>query len=106
MPVLSAAQLAYIRNVKADNYQDSAQIERDGALIAATQGCRLWPAWRHHAPQLLAVMQGLGERRTDNIVMSPDTADVAIGDTLTVGGQTSHVIGRGRWQTTIACAIQ
>ncbi len=113
MPILSAAQLAYMRSVKSDNYSDLLDIYRApavsaskrGAVVLLTSGvlCRRWPAIR--APKVLAVIPDIAGARVDELIFFPDSADVRRGDELrSASGEKLKVEGVGRWQTSRAVA--
>lgn len=118
MPVLSAAQLAYIRSVKSDNYPDRLDIyappavsngkRGDQALIAAGVSCRRWPAWRHHAPGILAKIPDIAGQRVDALVFFPDstTGLTRGGELRSSSGERLKIAGLGRWQTSIAIAVE
>ena len=113
MPVLSAAQLTYIRSIKSDNYTDSVDVYRTpsasggkvGAMALAHSGvaCRIWEA--ADAPKIAAVLPEIAAARAEKIAFFPDTADVLRGDELRVGTLRYKVDGLGVWQTTIAVAL-
>ena len=114
MPVLSAAQLAYIRSIKADNYTDVINLYRapavaggkrgDVALVVGGIACRRWPASR--APQIVAKIPEVAGARVDELIFFPDSGpEVRRGDELRdAAGQRLKVEGAGVWQTTIAVA--
>lgn len=112
MPVLSAAQLAYIRSVKADNYSDTIDIYRAPAVSSSKRGaaalltsgvlCRRWPGSR--APKIVALID-VGGARVDELIFFPDSVDVQRGDELRdAAGTRLKVEGCGVWQTSIAVA--
>jgi hypothetical protein len=113
MPVLSAAQLAYMRSIKSDNYPDRLNVWRAPAVSASKRGavallytdvfCRRWPAAK--APKILAVIPDIAGARVDELIFFPGTADVRRGDELrSAAGQKLKVEGAGVWQTSLAVA--
>lgn len=114
MPILSAAQLAYIRGIKSDNYADVLNLYRAPAVSASKRGdmallvggiaCRRWPASR--APQILAKIPDVAGARVDELIFFPDSGPaVQRGDELrSATGERLKVEGAGVWQTTIAVA--
>lgn len=112
MPILSAAQLAYMRSVKSDNYSDVLDIYRAPAVAASKRGavallnsgaeCRRWPASK--APKIVALID-VGGARVDELIFFPDSVDVRRGDELrSASGEKLKVEGVGRWQTSRAVA--
>jgi len=116
MPVLSAAQLAYIRSIKQpSNYTDVLNLyrapavsgnKRTGAvLLVGGIMCRRWPASR--APQIVAKIPDVAGARVDELIFFPDSGPaVQRGDELrdNATGQRLKVEGVGVWQTTYAVA--
>jgi hypothetical protein len=114
MPILSTAQLAYIRAVKSDNYPDALDVyappavvnkkRGDYTLAAASQACRRWPASR--APQVLAKIPDIGAARVDELIFFPDrvTTIARGGELRSSTGEKLKIEGVGTWQTTIAVA--
>ena len=114
MPILSAAQLAYIRSIKADNYTDTVAIYRSPsasggkvgalALVMSSAACRIWEAAK--APRLIASLPEIAAARAEKIAFFPDSVDVRRGDELRVGTVRYKVSGLGVWQTTRAAALE
>lgn len=115
MPVLSAAQLAFIRSIKQpSNYIDTLDLYRAPAVSASKRGavtlvqagviCRRWPASR--APQIVARIPDVAGARVDELIFFPDSGPaVRRGDELRDStGKRLKVEGAGRWQTTYAVA--
>ncbi|MDQ2995461.1 MAG: hypothetical protein M3R61_00175 [Chloroflexota bacterium] len=113
MPVLSTAQLAYMRSTKADNYADTLDVYRAPAVAASKRGavvlltsgvrCRRWPASK--APKIVALIPDIAGARIDELIFFPDSADVRRGDELrSASGEKLKAEGVGVWQTSIAVA--
>ena len=113
MPILSAAQLATMRTIKADNYPDAVDIYRPPAMASGKRGevvldtegaqCRRWPASK--APQIVAKIPDIGGARVDELIFFPDSVDVRRGDELRDStGSKLKVEGVGNWQTSTAVA--
>lgn len=114
MPVLSAAQLAFIRSVKSDNYPDRLDVyapaavsggKSSGQAPAVTgQACRRWPAAR--AQKLIASIPELAGVRCDELIFFPDSAAGLSrgGELRSSTGEKLKIEGLGRWQTAYAVA--
>lgn len=114
MPVLSAAQLAYIRSIKANNYTNTLDVYRSPtasggkvgalALVTAAVACRVWEA--ANAPRLIKALPEIAAARAEKIAFFPDSVDVRRGDELRDGTTRYKVTGLGTWQTTKAAALE
>jgi hypothetical protein len=113
MPVLSSAQLAYMRSTKLDNYSDTLDVYRAPAVSASKRGavallysalhCRRWPGSK--APKIVASIPDIAGARVDELIFFADSADVRRGDELrSASGERLKVEGVGNWQTSIAVA--
>ena len=113
MPILSPAQLASMRAIKRDNYNDRLDIDRAPAMVATKRGavvlryasmrCRRWPGSK--APKIIASIPDIAGARVDELIFFPDSMDVARGDELrSASGERLKVEGVGVWQTSLAVA--